>query len=73
MPTDNSDLIAPPGSLWVCHACGKTNRHRYGDFGSMRGWDSSCAMQSGLYSEDRLVRGADGRVVELKEADGNAE
>ena len=73
MPTDPHSLIAPPGSFWVCHACGKTSRHRYGDIGAMPGWDSSCAMQAGLYREDQLVRGADGRVVELKEADGNAE
>lgn len=40
-----SERIAPDGKLWLCYACGKTTRDRYGESG---GWDEACALNSGL-------------------------
>lgn len=47
--------LAPPGTVWVCAACGKTARDRFGtsDFG----WDESCMLNSVLCHEPR---GSDG-------------
>ena len=44
--------LAPEGKLWVCHACGKAVRDRYGQEG---GWDESCMLNSVLYDESRLT------------------
>lgn len=60
-----SDNIAPPGKLWVCHACGKTARDQYGEEG---GWDESCVLNSALYDESQLVYEGR-RVVEIKDVD----
>jgi hypothetical protein len=46
------DRIAPAGTIWVCGACGKTSRDRYGDADS-RGWDSSCMLHAVLCHEER--------------------
>lgn len=42
----NESRLAPPGTVWVCSACGKTNRDRFAtsDFG----WDESCMLRSVL-------------------------
>lgn len=45
--------IAPEGKLWVCFACGRTQKNRYGGDGS--GWDASCYVNSELVDETRLV------------------
>lgn len=53
--------VAPPGTVFVCGACGKTSRSRYGwnpDNGAERvadpGWDSSCMLHAVLcYAEKR--------------------
>ena len=37
---------APEGTVWVCCACGKTARHRYGDPGTS--WDESCSLNAVL-------------------------
>jgi hypothetical protein len=39
------DPIAPEGFVWVCGACGKWTKDRYG---SERGWDESCMLNSNL-------------------------
>jgi len=41
--------IAPAGTIWVCAACGKTSRDRFGDKGSE--WDESCMLNSVLCEE----------------------
>jgi hypothetical protein len=59
-----SNHIAPEGQIYVCGACGKTSRTRYGFFSdgtargadfmpdgsrvSERGWDESCMMHAVL-------------------------
>lgn len=58
------DRIAPAGAIWVCGACGKTARDRYGIEGEHdRGWDESCMLNAVLCAEASLVRGDDGCVV----------
>lgn len=52
--------IAPPTAIWVCAACGKTSRDRYGDGTS--GWDESCALHAILCHEASVERHPDGRV-----------
>lgn len=47
-----ADNIAPEGKIWVCQACGKTAVDRYG---SERGWDESCMLNSSLTDKPRGV------------------
>jgi hypothetical protein len=50
---------APKGQIWVCTACGKRARTRYGidDVGAHTnidyGWDESCAMHATLCYEEK--------------------
>lgn len=37
--------IAPLGQIWVCAACGKTNKCRKGIY---NGWDTSCTLHAVL-------------------------
>lgn len=50
-----SNEIAPDGSLYVCLACGKMSKDRYGDMKISRGWDESCFLNCDLFEENRLV------------------
>jgi hypothetical protein len=59
------DNIAPDGYVWVCLACGKHVKDKYGERGS--GWDESCMLNSVLVPADRLVLASDGRVHEIRE------
>lgn len=69
MLADDGTTPAPAGQVWVCTACGKRSRTRYGfdddnqDAFIDRGWDESCSMHAVLCYEQR---GADGawRAVE---------
>jgi hypothetical protein len=50
---DGTD-IAPEGYVFVCRACGKTSRSRYGFDVAGRsacsyGWDESCMLNCALY------------------------
>jgi hypothetical protein len=50
---------APDGHVYVCGACGKVSRWRYGfDLAgkndATRGWDESCAMNCGLALESAI-------------------
>lgn len=56
--------IADPGKVYVCLACGKTAKDRYGSEG---GWDESCMLNSEEFEESRLVRGLNGRVTSISE------
>ena len=39
------DPVAPEGKIWLCYACGKRTKDRYGEEG---GWDEACMLNSGL-------------------------
>jgi len=47
-----TDNIAPEGMVWVCGACGKTTKDKYGN---ERGWDESCMLNAILCEESKLV------------------
>jgi hypothetical protein len=55
MSTENQ--VAPEGQVWVCAACGKRSKDRYGDQAIDRGWDVSCALNSVLCYEQKDERG----------------
>ena len=65
--SDIQERIAPPGQIWVCHACGKTSEDSYGIEGKHSyGWDESCSLNCALHPIDKLVRDDYGRVTEIK-------
>lgn len=39
---------APEGTVYVCGACGKRSRDRYGEQALDRGWDESCMLNAVL-------------------------
>lgn len=49
--------VAREGTVWLCGACGKTNRHR------TENWDSSCRTWAVLVHENTIVRDETGRVI----------
>ena len=54
MPQNNL-RIAPPSTIWVCGACGKTAEDRYGLEGERsRGWDASCMLNAVLCHREKL-------------------
>jgi len=62
-----SDIRAPEGQIFVCHACGKTSPTLYDiDGAADRGWDESCMMNAILCYAEGLERGDDGRVTKAK-------
>lgn len=54
---------APVGTLYVCHACGKTARSR------IKFNDAACVLNSVLCHIDSLVYGDDGRVIKALAAE----
>ena len=68
MKTKFGETVAPKGQIWVCHACGKTARDKYGPPNAHPLWDESCALNCALHPEDMLNYDADGngRVVSFK-------
>ncbi len=51
-----SDHAAGPDETYVCMACGKTSRTKYGlERTSAPGWDESCMLNSVLYKTSDLV------------------
>lgn len=46
--------LAPPGTIWVCAACGKTSRDRFNGPGM---WDEACMLNSVLCHEPRGSNG----------------
>lgn len=58
-----SNQVAESGQVFVCMACGKCSRDRYGAQAIDHGWDVSCAMNARLCASESLQRDADGRVV----------
>jgi len=47
--------LAADGQVWVCCACGKRSKDRYGEQAISRGWDESCMLNAVLCREDKLV------------------
>lgn len=60
----DDDPIAPEGQIWVCLACGKKTKNRFGSDG---GWDASCVLNSRLAHEDSLILTGNNRVAKIKE------
>lgn len=68
-----SNAVAPAGTIYVCGACGKLSRDKYGMQALSRGWDESCMMNAVLcYAPPELVVKDDrvGCYWELAEGDG---
>ena len=52
--------------VYVCLACGKTSKDKYGDPGSL--WDESCMLNSVLCYTDKLIYSEDtGRIQKVEE------
>jgi len=49
--------IAPEGQVFVCSACGKRSKDKYGDQKIDRGWDVSCMLSSVLCYEEKDKNG----------------
>lgn len=47
--------VAPKGQVYLCAACGKQSRDKYGEKKIHHGWDVSCVVNSVLVYEDSLV------------------
>jgi hypothetical protein len=65
--------FAPEGTIYVCLACGKTSKTRYGfdeqnKRTSMPGWDESCMMNCDLFKiKDLVLSPTSGRVQGLRD------
>lgn len=58
-----SNHTAPKGQVYVCGACGKRSKDKYGDQPIDHGWDVSCMMHAFLVHEESIQLGESGRVV----------
>jgi len=65
--------VAPEGQVWVCLACGKMSKDKYGDQKISWGWDASCMLNSALFKESNLVIDNNQVVKILAEEKDNAE
>jgi len=58
LPNDDGMTPAPKGTIWICGACGKRSRTRFGfDKEGRRasvsaGWDESCMLNAVLCHDD---------------------
>lgn len=59
------NIRAPKGQIWVCTACGKKARDKYGFDPIDHGYDVSCMINSVLCYEDKLRLKDSGRVAEV--------
>ena len=65
--TETGNKVAPKGYVFVCLACGKRSRDRYGMKPISYGWDVSCTLNCDMFREEDLVLNEhDGRVTEIK-------
>lgn len=53
MPETFDKQVAPDGQIWVCGACGKTNKTRWSFSGGSHGWDESCMLNAVLVYDDK--------------------
>lgn len=54
--------LARPGTVFVCHVCGKRSHDKFGTQAIDHGWDTSCITWAELCDERSLVFDEDGRV-----------
>jgi len=57
---------APEGQIFICSACGKRSKDKYGDQKIDRGWDISCMIYSVLCYEEKHK---DGFWIPVKKVD----
>jgi hypothetical protein len=50
-----ANAVAPEGQVYLCAACGKQSKDKYGEQRISHGWDVSCMMNSVLVYEDSIV------------------
>ena len=43
-----ANKVAPEGQIWVCAACGKRSKDKYGEQPIDQGWDVSCMLNAVL-------------------------
>jgi len=55
--------VAPEGQVYVCTACGKRSKDRYGDQKIDQGWDVSCSICALLSYEKDIKLDEHGRVT----------
>lgn len=46
--SDGSNVVATENQVWVCGACGKLSKDKYGNQAISYGWDESCYMHAVL-------------------------
>jgi hypothetical protein len=66
MTKDNGNTVAPEGFVFVCSACGKRSRDKFGTQPISSGWDESCMLNAMLCEESALTLDSRGRVLEIK-------
>lgn len=49
---EGGNEVAPAGQIFVCGACGKRSRDRFGMQAISRGWDVSCMLHAVLCYDD---------------------
>lgn len=64
----SGNRLARPGTVYVCHACGKRSHDRRGTKAIDHGWDSSCMTRATLCRDSSLIFGNDGRVAKARAA-----
>lgn len=47
-----ANAFAPPGTIYVCGACGKTSDNEYGE-DTRNGWDESCMLHAVLCEDKK--------------------
>jgi hypothetical protein len=65
--------IALPGTIWVCGACGRVSKDRYGYEKLHSGWDESCISNAFLCRENSLVYGDNGLVTNAEAVKENSD
>jgi hypothetical protein len=58
---------APKGKVWICAACGKRSKDRYGNQKIDQGWDESCILNSVLVSEGEAFQALQWKAAEEKD------
>lgn len=58
-----SNQVAKKGQVFVCGACGKRSKDRYGEQAIDRGWDVSCMLHAVLCVENGIEFDKDSRVT----------
>lgn len=61
--SDTMNDEAPEGQVFVCGACGKRSKDRYGFKAISHGWDESCMLNAVLCWENSLEFNEDNTMV----------